>query len=376
MSLRSPAQPLSLEYLNRNRNRNRNRDRNRDRNHNHNRNRRGAFLGNNNRNSVNRNNTRRNNRMRNNVNSNNVTRNNRMHSNLNQNILNQNNLNQSNLIQNNLIQNNLIQNNTFQNNLSQNDLNQNQTQVQSHNQNNTNGQHHTQRLVLLSLSKAPDFDQRYASLLAELRLEATLLEATSLDMLEEHTSTPGFSGVIVTDATILTGGGDAAGDGEVRQINNYLVDLVTLAPGTNIVFGFDCARCLLANTNNAALFRAYMRSKWGLEWRLSPMTTAARGGGGGEGVEFELHEPALEHIPWRNDRLGIYRLRGAAQIHGADEGDWFVVPRHPLPTAEDDEEGECPVVYVSVGQGFLGFVGDVAGSEHTGEIYAAMCFVD
>lgn len=196
------------------------------------------------------------------------------------------------------------------------------------------------QILLLSLSKLQFFDRMHSGLLKALVARAHVVEAlTTLQVPELSPSL--YSAVIVTD--------EAISEAKYVDILSRVVQYAR-AGGIVVIGGLFSSCVNLANVD--ALFHA-----WGFPWKKAGYrrSTCAL-------------NPATHPGFRSNSSLPISYSMKVLSLKGVALGD-IVYKR----TEDEKINDEGAVIYTRVGDGYLGYIGDVDAEEKSINVILAMC---
>ncbi|KAF8491928.1 hypothetical protein JB92DRAFT_3004887 [Gautieria morchelliformis] len=197
--------------------------------------------------------------------------------------------------------------------------------------------HPKPKILLLSLKKQPFFDQMYSGLLSALVSRADVREATAgLPQI----SPSQYSAIFVTD--------EAISERKYAEVHSRLVDYARA--GGVVVIGGLFSSCVVLGDFDAHFLA------WGLSWKKAGYrrSTCAL-------------NPAT-HPGFRSNKgLPISYSMKVLSLKGAALGDIM------YKRTDDDETNEGAVTYTRVGDGYLGYIGDVNAEEESTTVILAMC---
>jgi hypothetical protein len=192
------------------------------------------------------------------------------------------------------------------------------------------------KILLLSLKKQPFFDKMYSGLLSALVSRADVLEATiGLPQI----SPSKYSAIFVTDEAISE-----------RNHAETLSRIVEYArAGGVVVIGGLFSSCVVLGDLDAHFLA------WGLSWKKAGYRRSTC-----------AVNPAA-HPGFRSNRnLPISYSMKVLSLKGVALGDIMY-------KRTDDETNEGAVTYTRVGDGYLGYIGDVNAEEESTSVILAMC---
>ncbi|CAH0395642.1 unnamed protein product [Bemisia tabaci] len=195
-------------------------------------------------------------------------------------------------------------------------------------------------IVLLSLKQHSFWDEMYAELIPKLNARATVVTLKDTEETKEyltnHTITP--SAIIATDEAVCTKKPNLTKRLKIYVENGGTLILATLFPS-------------FVRPNN---LKDWFEEMWNLPWETGNYHRAN-------------FSPNPSRLPSRliDSKLpGVYSMKALFLKN---------VPPEAMVYKESPKDNESPVVFASIGKGWLGYIGDVNTEPQSGEILMAMC---
>ncbi|KAK1671759.1 hypothetical protein BDP55DRAFT_635615 [Colletotrichum godetiae] len=207
------------------------------------------------------------------------------------------------------------------------------------------------QLVVISLDYQPFFDEMYAGLLSRLlekaSMQRTKKPAAALNRLQQN---PPPAAVLITDSALTEAFPD---------VWNAVIAYVRQG-GTAIVMGHFSS---FVKPDNIKPFFA----KAGLDWARGDYhrTTVT--------LNPQAAGSAAERLPTRYSQKALF-LKGVhptAVLYGPNETS--VTQSHVFSAEEVADLTQAAISFAQVGDGKMGYVGDVNTEEETGDVILAMC---
>ncbi|KAF4544425.1 Transcription factor [Lasiodiplodia theobromae] len=221
-------------------------------------------------------------------------------------------------------------------------------------------------VMLLSLKGEPHFDTMYSNLLAHLSTNARIKASNSASATLDHLAANQPAAILITDAA-LVGGAAPRSDAfasVLEKLNGYV-----RAGGTAI---FCCHFASYAPPVDGAL-DGFFADAFGLPWRRGSYYRTT----------FALNAAAARHVgqaQQRRRRLAAAYSQKAVHLRDVESAQAVYLPTAESKleslvfTAESIEDREqTPVAWARVGEGWVGYVGDVNAEEESDEVILAMC---
>ncbi|KAL1878350.1 hypothetical protein Plec18167_004422 [Paecilomyces lecythidis] len=209
------------------------------------------------------------------------------------------------------------------------------------------------RILLLALESQPWLDEMYSHLIDKLSTHATIQRASTSDAAIRYLSANNPHTILATDPGLTNGS------------NSRVLDkvLTYVRSGGVLIF---C--CLFSSFVNRATFNKFMRSKLSFPWEFGEYHR----------VTVNLNERAAlssaanHHIT--RERLPQAYSQKAVHLKNVDNALSLYLPdRESALDVAFYNRDQTPVAFQNLGQGSVGYIGDVNGEEGSDQVILAMC---
>lgn len=217
-------------------------------------------------------------------------------------------------------------------------------------------------IMLLSLKREPHFDTTYSNLLAHLGTNALIKATNSASAALDHLAANQPAAILITDAALVGGAPRSAAFASVlAQLAGYV------RRGGTAVF---C--CHFASYAPMDALDGFFGDAFGLPWRRGEYYRTT----------FALNAAAARHVGQAQQRRRLAAAYSQKAVHLRDVQSAQAVY---LPTAESkleslvftaesiEDHEQTPVAWARVGEGWVGYVGDVNAEEESDGVILAMC---
>lgn len=212
------------------------------------------------------------------------------------------------------------------------------------------------RIFLLSLAKEPFFDDMYKRLIDTISSKATIQRATKPTAALTYLSNNTPTAIFITDPGIVE-----------RKHSAVLEKVVSYARngGTVILGGHFSGFIRPTELDN------FFRSGWDLPWEFGDYhrTTVYVN----QQVQEQLAADARAGLPAAYSQKAVFlkSVPTDAALYVTTEDS--VTQSLVFPSKPVGDRGQTPVVFAAVGEGKLGYVGDVNAEEGSDAVILAMC---
>jgi hypothetical protein len=208
------------------------------------------------------------------------------------------------------------------------------------------------RIFLLSLDKQPFFDDIYTRLIDAIASKATIQRASQPSSALTYLSTKTPTAIIITDPGITK----AAHSAVLEKVISYV------RSGGIAIFAGQFSSFIRPNNLDR-----HFRSHWNLPW------------------EFGDYHRTTVHLNQRVRQLSKLALPAAYSVKAvflknvAPDAALYlpsmdsVTESHVFPSEPVEDREQTPVAFTAVGEGWLGYVGDVNTETESDAVILAMC---
>ncbi|KAJ9217056.1 hypothetical protein DTO166G4_1516 [Paecilomyces variotii] len=216
------------------------------------------------------------------------------------------------------------------------------------------------RVLLLSIDSKPWFDEMYSHLVDKLFEHATIQRASNSDAAVRYLSANHPDAILATDPGLTDPSNSRALDSVLTYVRS----------GGVLIF---C--CLFSSFINAPTFNRFMRTKLNFPWAFGNYhrTTVYLNQRAVLSSATNRHL-AKERLPQSYSQKAVHlkNVDNAVALYlpGRDS----VVESHVFPPGPVNRE-QTPVAFQNLGQGCVGYIGDVNGEEGSDQVILAMCGV-
>lgn len=218
-------------------------------------------------------------------------------------------------------------------------------------------------IMLLSLNREPHFDTMYSNLLTHLSTNATIKATNNASAILDHLAANQPAAILITDAA-LVGPTHEAFSAVLSALAEYV------RRGGTAIF---C--CHFASHAAPDALDGFFGAAFGLPWRRGEYYRTT----------FALNAAAAKHVVVGGKAQQRRRLAAAYSQKAVHLQDVANAQAVYLPTAESkleslvftaeriEDRAQTPVAWARVGEGWVGYVGDVDAEGESDEVVLAMC---
>ena len=207
------------------------------------------------------------------------------------------------------------------------------------------------QILLLSLDRQPFFDDMYKRLINTLVSKATIQRASKLNAALNYLSTTTPTRIIITDPGIT----QPAHSAVLEKVVSYVRD------GGIAILAFHFSGSIRPLDLNS-----FFRSYWNLPWEFGDYHRTT--------VHLNQRVPQVPklNLPAAYSQKAVFLKNVApnAALYLPDRNS--MTESHVFPSEPVDVE-QTPVAFAPVGEGWLGYVGDVNTEEGSDAVILAMC---
>lgn len=208
-------------------------------------------------------------------------------------------------------------------------------------------------ILLISLGKPHIFDEMYSDLLSALKAHSEFKEVISSKDIASALSTLKPSAVLITNPNFAR-----------VQHQTYHEQIVGYAKagGTVVLCGLFSGIC------SPTVMEKHFQNVWGLPWTVGSFNRTI----------FSLNKQRPARLQHKSDLPSEIEMK-AVRIKGAAKEDvvYSTTPdsmmEHLAMAQSAHKPDEAAVVFTPIGNGYLGYIGDVGAESDTTDIVLAMC---
>ncbi|KAI9878395.1 MAG: hypothetical protein M1830_001025 [Pleopsidium flavum] len=215
----------------------------------------------------------------------------------------------------------------------------------------------TPSILLISLEPSPWPMDLYDELFTTLGTKATVTEVTSSKTALEHLSSPSSpTAVLLTESSIMKA--------KNRALSTRLVEY-TRAGGT-VILGCQCS-----SMSRPSDINRYFNDTWGLPWKSGAYhrTTFQLNPVGNARFREGRYSSLAKFYSMKALHLKGVPVEGRVYV-SSDDSTLESAVFAPVPVGNPQES---PMVFAQVGNGYLGWVGDVNAEKDSTRVVMAMC---
>lgn len=209
-------------------------------------------------------------------------------------------------------------------------------------------------VLLISLKNESWFEGLYFHLLKSLKSRATVMESTTKSDALTKLSSSTFSAILVTTAEFASL--------RYEDLHSKVVEYVK-AGGTVVFCG------LFSSMIRPPDFDRFFRSTWSLPWKFGDYNRTT----------FILNPSRHARLQFNPELAASYSMK-AVHVKGAKPSDTVyittpdsVIQSFVFAPESAHKPSQAPVVFTSVGDGFVGYIGDVNAETESTAVILCMC---
>ncbi|KAJ9645261.1 hypothetical protein H2201_005607 [Coniosporium apollinis] len=215
--------------------------------------------------------------------------------------------------------------------------------------------HEKPRILLLSLANKEWFDEMYSRLINTLAEGATLQRASKPDAALRYLANNTPQAILVTDAGLAE-----------RNHSAVLARVVEYARSGGIVV----VGCMFSSFMSRPKMEAFFRDGWNLPWRYGDYHRTD--------VHLNRRVRQINKMflapTYSQKAVFLDNVAADAALYLPNTESW--TQSHVFINEPVRDIQQSPVVYAAVGEGWLGYVGDVNAEEASDNVVLAMCGLD